>query len=321
MCTAISYKNRYFGRNLDYDISYGEKVVICPRNFPLSFKEQDALLSHHAIIGMAIVSDNYPLFYDGMNEKGLFMAGLLFPDNTKYFPKNPGKINITPFEFIPYVLGKFSSVSEARGEIQNINLLDAPFSKDLPLTPLHWIISDEKTSVTIECSASGMKIYDNPMGVLTNNPPFDIQLYNLSNFMGLSPKEPCNTFSPSLSLHSFSRGMGALGLPGDFSSQSRFVKACFLKENSVSEDTEFSEISQFFHILDSVAQVRGSVVTEKNELEITLYSSCCDREKGIYYYKTYDNSHINGVCVVSKDLNSSSLYSYPLIRDNGIIVI
>ncbi|MBR2916624.1 MAG: choloylglycine hydrolase [Clostridia bacterium] len=321
MCTAISYKNRYFGRNLDYDISYGEGITLCPRNFPLTFKEQPILLSHHAIIGMAIVSDNYPLFFDAINEKGLFMSGLLFPDNAKYFPENPEKINITPFEFIPYILGKFSSVSEAREEIENINLLDIPFSKDLPLTPLHWILSDSNGSLTIESTKDGLKIYDNPVGVLTNNPPFDFHLHNLSNFIGLSPKDPQNTFSASLPLRAFSRGMGAIGLPGDFSSQSRFVKACFLKENSVSGDTEFSDIGQFFHILESVSQVRGSVATKKGGLEITLYSSCCDNERGIYYYKTYDNSSINGVSMLNKDLNSSSLFSYPLITKSEMKIL
>ena len=321
MCTAVSYKNRYFGRNLDYDISYGEGITLCPRNFPLPFKEQPILTNHYAIVGMATVIDDYPLFFDAINEKGLFMAGLLFPENAKYFSFNTSKINITPFEFIPYILGNFSSVSKAKATLENINLLDVPFSKDLPLSPLHWILSDKDASLTIESTKDGIKIYDNPMGILTNNPPFDIQLYNLSNFMGLSAKEPLNTFSPSLPLRVFSRGMGALGLPGDFSSQSRFVKACFLKENSVSSDTEFSELSQFFHILDSVAQVRGSIVTESDKLEITLYSSCCDAEKGIYYYKTYDNSALNGVSMMDKDLEAKTLSFYPLIKDTKIDII
>ncbi len=321
MCTAFSYKNRYFGRNLDYDISYGEGITICPRNFPLPFKEQSILTNHYAIIGMATVIDDYPLFFDAINEKGLFMAGLLFPENAEYFPGNSDKINITPFEFIPYILGNFSSVSKAKAILENINLLDVPFSKDLPLSPLHWILSDKENSLTIESTKDGLKIYDNSTGVLTNNPPFDIQLYNLSNFMGLSTKEPHNTFSPFLPLRVFSRGMGALGLPGDFSSQSRFVKTCFLKENSVSEDTEFSEISQFFHILDSVAQVRGSVVTESGKPEITLYSSCCDAEKGIYYYKTYDNPALNGVSMMDKNLDAKGLSFYPLIKDGKIDII
>lgn len=321
MCTAISYKNRYFGRNLDYDISYGEGITLCPHSFPLPFTAQPTVTNHYAIMGMATVIDDYPLFFDAINEKGLFMAGLLFPKSAEYFPKNPEKINITPFEFIPYILGNFSSVSEAKATLENINLLDIPFSKDLPLSPLHWILSDKEASLTIESTKDGMKIYDNMVGVLTNNPPFDIQLYNLSNFMGLSPKEPHNTFSPSLPLSVFSRGMGALGLPGDFSSQSRFVKACFLKENSASEDTEFSEINQFFHILESVAQIRGSVVTESGKLEITLYSSCCDAEKGIYYYKTYDNSNLNGVSMMNKDLEARQLSFYPLIKDAKINII
>ena len=111
----------------------------------------------------------------------------------------------------------------------------------------------------------------------------------------------------------FPRGMGGMGLPGDLSSASRFIKAAFTRLNSISGDTESESISQFFHILGSVAQQRGLTQVRPGEYEITLYSSCCNTDKGIYYYTTYENSRITGVDMRLEDLNGSSLVCYPLI--------
>lgn len=98
-----------------------------------------------------------------------------------------------------------------------------------------------------------------------------------------------NTFSDELVLNPYSRGMGGMGLPGDLSSQSRFVRVSFVKMNSLSGDSEEESVSQFFHILGSVDQQRGCCKLGEDKYEITLYTSCCNTDKGIYYYNTYDN--------------------------------
>ena len=267
---------------------------------------------------MATVENNYPLFYDAVNEKGLSMAGLSFPHNARYLPFKEGADNITPFEFIPYILSRCASVAEAELLLKNINLINLPFSEKLPLSSLHWIISDRKKSLTAEPAEKGLKIYENPVGILTNNPPFDIQLFNLNNYMGISRENPSNAFAPALSLDAYSRGMGALGLPGDLSSASRFVKAAFTKLNSLSGDSEEESLSQFFHILGSVCQQRGCVLTESGKYEITVYTSCCNTDKGIYYYTTYENSTITAVDMHREDLNGSEIISYPLITAQHI---
>ena len=112
MCTAATYysKDHYFGRNLDLEFSYKETVTIMPRNYSFSIRHEADIDNHYAIIGMAYVVDDYPLFYDGINEKGLGMAGLNFPDNAFYMPQEDGKDNIAPFEFIPWILGQCASV-------------------------------------------------------------------------------------------------------------------------------------------------------------------------------------------------------------------
>ena len=320
MCTATTYKTKdfYFGRTLDYEFSYGDEVTITPRNYPFHFKEMEDIKSHYAIIGMAYIAENYPLYYDAINEKGLGIAGLNFVGNAVYQDKVEQKDNIAQFELIPWILCQCSTVKEARVLIEKINILNVPFNDNLPLAQLHWIIADSQEAITVESVKDGIKIYDNPVGVLTNNPPFDKQLFALNNYMHLSPKSPENTFAKFLDLDLYSRGMGAMGLPGDLSSQSRFIRVAFTKMNSLSGDGEKESVSQFFHILNSVDQQRGCCELEDGKYEITLYTSCCNADKGIYYYTTYDNHQINAVDMHRENLDSNELIRYPLIKDEQI---
>ena len=320
MCTAATYKTKdhYFGRNLDLEYSYNESVTVTPRNFVLNFRRMPALEKHYAMIGMATVMNSYPLYYDATNEKGLSMAGLNFPGNADYKPEAEGKDNVTPFEFIPWILGQCADVSEARALLEKINLVNINFSPELPLATLHWIISDRNESITVESVRDGLKVYDNPVGILTNNPTFDYHMTNLCNYMSLSTEAPVNNFSDKVSLETYSRGMGAMGLPGDLSSASRFVKAAFTKLNSLSGNSESESISQFFHILGSVAQQRGCVHMGGGKYEITIYSSCCNTDKGIYYYTTYENSQITGIDMRHENLDSALLISYPLVTGQQI---
>ena len=320
MCTAISYKidNFYFGRTLDYERSFGESITVTPRNFALNFGDIGIMDKHYAIIGMAHISQNYPLYYDAMNEKGLCIAGLNFVGNAHYQEKTQYKDNIAVYELIPWLLGQCASVSEVKDKLKKINITSRPFSDSLHVAELHWLIADKTEAITLESTKDGIFVYDNPVGVLTNNPPFPQQLFGLNNYMHLSPKPPENHFSKSLNLSPYSRGMGALGLPGDLSSPSRFVRAAFCKPNSVSGKSENADLSQFFHILETVSQIRGCCDVGNEDYEITQYTSCCDAQNGIYYYTTYQNRQISGVNMHRENLNGNNLISYPLITQEQI---
>ena len=313
MCTAVTFRtnNHYFGRNLDFEYDFGECVVITPRNYPFHFRKTSTVTSHYAIIGMAVMDNDYPLYFDATNEKGLSMAGLYFPGNAVYHPEKQGMKNISPFEFIPWILGSCETIAQVRDKLQKLNLADIPYSKEFPLTPLHWIIADKDCSIVVEPMADGIKVFDNPLGVLTNNPPFDFHLHNLTGYLNLTAKEAENRFAPTGNITPYSRGMGAIGLPGDLSSASRFVRAAFVKLNSVCENTETASISQFFHILNSVAQQEGCVQVG-HKYERTIYTSCCNTDTGIYYYTTYTNSRIIGVSMHDADLDSANLIFCPL---------
>ena len=320
MCTAATYKTKdfYFGRTLDYEFSYGDEITITPRNYEFNFRKVKKIENHYAMIGMAHVVGDYPLYYDAINEKGLGMAGLNFVGNAYYNECIEEKDNIAQFELIPWILCQCESVKEVRELLKNINITNEPFSEKFPLAQLHWIIADKDESITVESMKDGLKVYDNPVGVLTNNPPFDKQMFELNKYMNLSPKVPKNNFSDKLDMEYYSRGMGAIGLPGDLSSQSRFVRVSFVKMNSVSEDDEKSSVSQFFHILNSVDQQRGCCEVADGKYEITIYTSCCNASKGIYYYTTYNNHQITAVDMFKENLDGNSIVKYPLIETGEI---
>ena len=320
MCTAATYQTKgfYMGRTLDYEFSYGDEITVTPRHYEFQFRHMGSVSSHYAMIGMAHVAGDYPLYYDAMNEKGLGMAGLNFVGNADFQEVDDTRDNVAQFEFIPWILCQCATLEEAKKLLSRMNLVGTPFSPQLPTAQLHWLIADESGSLTVECMTDGLHIYDNPVGVLTNNPPFDKQLFHLNDFMHLSPKQPENTFSSDLNLQAYSRGMGALGLPGDLSSASRFVRVAFTKLNSRSGDSENESVSQFFHILGSVDQQRGCCEVADGKYEITLYTSCCSADTGIYYYTTYENHQISGVDMYRENLDGDTLTRYPLINGEQI---
>ena len=289
MCTAATYQTKdfYMGRTLDYEFSYGEQIAIVPRNYPIKFHYAGILEHHYACIGMAHVANGYPLYYDAANEKGLGMAGLNFVGNAAYADVDNEKENVAQYEFIPWILTQCATVEDAKKKLKEMNLTGIPFSAQLPTAQLHWIIADKDGCIVVESMADGLHVYDNPAGVLTNNPPFPQQMFLMNQYMNLS-------------------------------STSRFARVAFTRLNSRSEDTEKASVSQFFHILGSVDQQRGCCEVAEGKYEITIYTSCCNTTKGIYYYTTYENPQITAVNMHATDLNGTEVVSYPMLQDTEI---
>ena len=307
MCTAVWYENRFIGRTFDWMVSYGERIVVAPRNYAFRFRHLETVESHYAILGMGIAIDRYPLFYEGNNEVGLAMAGLNFPGNAAYHKVDVDKDNVAPFEFIPCILSTCNSVAEARIKLANINIVDESFSNEYGVSPLHWIIADSKECITVESVKDGLKVYENPIGVLTNSPDFEKQMFNLTNYMSLKSTMPFNSFGGDIILKPYSYGMGAIGLPGDWSSMSRFVRATFVRCNSIDEGTDDSKLNQFFHILDSVSQIRGCSKDNNGQDEVTIYSCCYDLKERVYYYTTYEDRRMYSICFDEIELNGREL--------------
>ncbi|MBV7431853.1 choloylglycine hydrolase [Dermabacteraceae bacterium TAE3-ERU5] len=334
MCTALNLSldgEVFFGRNLDLNCGFGEEVVVTPRNYPFTFSDGSHLASHHAMIGMATVVNDYPLYAEGSNEKGLSIAGLNFPGNAHYFPPKPGKTNVSPYELIPWLLGNFATLAEVRTALAELNLTDIAFSPQMPLAPLHWLVADGSGALVIESTADGLHWYENPFGVLTNNPPFPYHLENVKQYLHLSADWPENRIVPEVPLQPVGVGFGSVGLPGDTSPASRLVRAAFLRSATLngrdvlpggqplSGGENLAAVGQFFRILANVAMVKGSTRNEQGENEYTVYSCCCDAGRGIYYYTTYENLSLTAVDMHKTDLASAVLARYPLARTQEVI--
>lgn len=315
MCTAVSYRadSHYFGRNLDVENFFDERITITPRNYPFCFYGGKILHSHYAMIGMAHITEGYPLYYDAVNEKGLSVAALSFPREAYYREPREGYFPVTPWEWIPFVLSSCETAEQAKNLLENTDIVRVPFSKELPLTSLHFLVSDAEKSFTVEPMKDGLRIFENSVGVLTNAPGFDFQMQYLNLFMGLSSEPIENRFSSEILFCDYSRGMGALGLPGDLSSSSRFVRTVFTKFHTLKGSDETENVHRFFHILSAVEQQKGCVHLD-GQYEFTAYSSCCNTERGIYYYRTYENSSIIGIDMHREELNGEKLISYSLVK-------
>ncbi len=321
MCTAISLQlnSHYFGRNLDLEYGYNETVTVTPRYFPFSFRHTGLIAEHYAMIGMATVVDGYPLYYEATNELGLSVAGLNFPRLAHYGKPVAGKLNVAVFEFIPWLLSQYPSVAAVRGILDELTIVDTPYNADFPSTPLHWIIADKDECLVLEPMADGLKWYDNPIGVMTNAPEFPYHLTHLKDYQHLSPLPPENRFSFAADMTPYSGAMGAVGLPGDWSSASRFIRAAFVTLNSPVYPTEKENVNQFFRILQSVAMPMGSIQIKPGLHDITRYSCCCNTQSGKYYYTTYENSRITCIDMHNADLNSKTLTLYSLRNDPDIL--
>ncbi|MBQ8508599.1 MAG: choloylglycine hydrolase [Clostridia bacterium] len=322
MCTALSFcaNHHYFGRTLDLECSFGESIAILPRACGLHFRRVGSMARHHAIIGVAHIVDGYPLYYDAVNERGLAMAGLHFPGNAVYtMPERASRPVIAPFELIPWILGQTSTVAEAYRLLGRLQVCQLDFSPNLPTTPLHWLLADREQSLVVEPLADGLHIHDNPAGVLTNNPPFDEQLRRLTDFAGLTADPPADRMGLGQPL--YSRGMGGMGLPGDLSSPSRFVRAAFTRRFARVLDSDGENLEQAFHILGSVGQTDGCVRLPSDEgiqYERTVYTSCYDTTSGVCHYTTYNNRSITAVNMRAENLDTAKLISYPMLTEPRI---
>jgi len=314
MCTAISDNSGIFlfGRTLDLERSYDERVILTPRKKSLDFLHVSPTVEHLAMLGIGIVFENMPLYFDAINESGLGVAALNFPRSAVYRDILPSACNLASFEVIPYILAHCNSISSAKEVLNEVNITKESVSGTLPTSPLHWIISDKDGSAVLESTAEGVRIYDDPLGVLTNEPPFPYHLSNVTSFAALSSAPPYNKLAPSVELSPHSRGAGAFGLPGDYSSPSRFVRAVFMKNHADRAESKDEAISRFFHVMDTLAVPKGAIKTDEGASVYTVYTSCGDPESMTYYFTTYSSRRIRTFSPSAEKIISDQIISLPI---------
>lgn len=324
MCTSFSIQSKmghnFFGRNLDLAYSVNESPIIIPRNYELEDKvTRDRVRNKRAIIGMGTVIDHHPSMIDAMNEDGLVCAGLNF-EGFAYFEEKPvqGKTNITPYDFIYWTVSNFETINEVKAAISNLELVDVPLNDKTPVPTLHWMITDKTgESIVVEKTKENLEVFNNPVGVMTNQPTFDWHLMNLNRYLYVKPKQPKPVKWSDMELNMRGVGAGTLGLPGDSHSISRFVKIAYARSHMPDIEDDLSAVTQCFHMLDYVKMVKAGVITEGLE-EKTTYSICMDQENGILYYKNYGNNRINAVNMHSEELDKDELIILPYQTDQDI---
>ena len=309
MCTAISLtpSDHYFGRTMDLAPPLEGRILILPRNCPISFCRRRSLDRHYAILGMGRQEEGCPLYYEAMNEGGLAVAALNFPGWAQY-GTGEGEEEIAPFELIPWLLGQCASVGDAVALLRRTRLTEEPFSSRVPLTPLHFLLSDRERSLVLEPVESGLRLHEAPAGVLTNSPDYDWQMTHLRTFLPLDPEEPRpGRLARQLKLTALSRGLGSFGLPGELSSPARLVRAAYFSAASRWPEKEEGRVSHMFHLLAACSLPMGSVRSPEGEWDYTQYTSCMNVSRGICYYKWYDKLSPRQVDLFKADLEDSRL--------------
>ncbi len=288
MCTAISFQRsgEFFGRTLDANTDYNGRCVLVPKFSLLSFSDGERSGEHHALLGVGIIEEDTPLLFDAMNEWGLCGAGLNFPTLAKYERAVGKKKEIASYELILKILATCKSVAEVRGALLGAKITDVAVSERLTPTPMHWIFSDSSGAVTVEQTANGLSVYENAEGVLTNSPDFPFHERRCAEFSALSPRNPDGDF--------LSLGYGAFGLPGDFTSSSRFIRASYIRGVA-----ECKTPADFFRAIDTVSIPKGAVIDENGKAHYTAYTSCYDIGTLTLCKRTYPSSDIHSVSLTS----------------------
>ncbi|MEE1200431.1 MAG: choloylglycine hydrolase [Christensenellales bacterium] len=321
MCTSLALRtfSFYFGRNMDLDYDLHQRVIITPRQFTFRFRQSDTVSHHPAIIGMGVVVDDYPLYAEACNESGLCVAALNFPEFCAYAQDiHSHGTAICPFEFIPAILTRCHTVDEAEALLRDTVIIDDPLNSQIPNTPLHWHIADRHRSLVAEPLREGLRLYANPLEILTNSPPFEYHMTHLRQYMRMSPDYPIESFCDPGTLTPYGLGFGSIGLPGDPSSSSRFVRMAYNKSASVELPGKENSIAHFFHLLDSVAVVNGVARTENGAYQRTLYSCCIDAAQGEYLFKSYTNQQITTVRLQGIPLDTETLREFPVPPEQQI---
>lgn len=321
MCTALtlttSDNDHLFGRNMDLEYFFNQSIIFIPRNYiATNSKTQKTNKNKYAILGMGTMFADYPTFADVMNEKGLAIAGLNFPKYA-HFPKEKvdAKTNIPVYDFPLWLLSNFATLNEVKSQIEDLVLVDEPIIDGVPTAPLHFIITDKTgESIIVEQTQDGLKWFENPVGVLSNAPTFDWHLTNLSQFADLRYTKNIGATICDYKLTPHGQGDGLMGLVGDFSPASRFVRTCVLRDATLRNCKNINK-QQFFHILNNVAMVDGSVITPEGKNDITQYTSCMDLDNLVYCYNTYNSMGVNVINMGNLDLNSNEIKSFGYVDE------
>jgi choloylglycine hydrolase len=250
-----------------------------------------------------------PIVVDGINEKGLYFGAFYFNHLAQYQEltvENRSEA-ISSEELGTYILSQFASVSELKKTISKLVIVGTHIKEIDNYAPFHYAVTDRSgESIVIEITKDGLKIFDNTVNVVTNNPTYDWHLTNLNNYVGLTPENRTEKMVGRQNISPVGEGTGLFGLPGDHSSPSRFVRATAFANSALPSASVDETVFSAFHILNHFDIPKGSIREEVNEnllTDYTVWTSVADTSNSIYYYKTYLTQQVEKVDLGTALLN------------------
>lgn len=269
---------------------------------------------------VGIYTEYEPFVVEGVNESGLSAGLFFFPNYGDYAPYKEAENakTLCDMQFVTWVLSQFSSISQVKDAIKKINLV----TLNSKIGAVHWRITEPSGKmVVLEVVGGVPHFYDNPLGVITNAPGFQWHMTNLDNYINLEPgTEADRTIKPGVVLQSLGHGSGNLGLPGDFTSPSRFVRAAFFQTTAPVLDTGFETVTQAFHILNNFDIPIGSqhvrAEIPKGLPSGTQFTAATDLKAMKLYYRTAWNSNIRCIDLINIDFHKVKYQSHPLDKSN-----
>lgn len=317
MCTSLTYENsrgdHFLARTMDFAFELGGQPIFMPRQQEIS-GDAGTFTTKYGFIGAGRNLSHY-IFVDGVNEFGLGAAALYFRGYAKYQQSAPAdKLSIAPHDVVAWTLGNAQSVADLRELVKHIQILDVPVSLLGLTTPMHFIFSDPTgDTAVLEATSADLHLIDDPVGVMANSPELSWHLQNLSTYGTLQAAERPLQDRLGYQLPTQGPGTGALGLPGDYTSPSRFVRTVFNKHYSEAAADTPSTLTTLQHLLDGVTIPKGVKLMADGTSDYTQYRGYACLDDRAYYMEPYDNQELQGICLTDEMLNDwDTPVEYPL---------
>jgi choloylglycine hydrolase len=330
-CTGITIRPKdgsiIFGRTLEFAMDLKSNIIVVPRDkdyVGTTSSGQPGLQwkTKYGIVGISAF--DMPITLDGLNEQGLEVGLFYFPGFAKYQEIQPEDIKqaLAPWELGVYLLGTCADVPEAVAAAKNVRV-GAVVQPDMGIVPpAHFIVTDAQGNcVVLEYIDGELKIHKNALGVMSNSPSFDWHMTNLSNYINTSVNNVPQIEVAGKEIKGLGQGSGMLGLPGDFTPPSRFVRAVAFSNSALPVDSAHEGVLQAFHILNQFDIPKGAARGIENGQEVadyTLWTSVSDLTNRRYYYRTFENSRIRMVDLKAVDLNAKDIRTISMQGDEQI---
>lgn len=324
-CTGIQIKPQdgsvIVARTLEFAADLKSNVIVMPRGLESvatapGDKRGRCWKSQYAVLGAN--GFGLPAIVDGLNEKGLAAAIFYFPGYAQYqdVATADAANTVAPWELPVFLLANCRNVDEAVRAAHDIRVGNV-FQKAMQqVPPCHYIIHDTQgRCAVLEYVAGQLRVHDNPLGVITNSPTFDWHLTNLCNYINLTVNSVPPVKIDGLAFRGLGQGTGMLGLPGDFTPPSRFVRAVAFSQSALPVATANEGVLQAFHLLNQFDIPKGaarSTIQGHRESDYTLWTSVSDLTNRRYYFRTFENSRIRMVDLNKMNLDAKKVTTIPM---------